>query len=119
MVEAVLYPGLESHPGHAVARRQMTNGFGGMLSIKVRGGFGGRRQWQKGCACSCPPRPWAGSRAWPSTAPRWKGRTSVVSRNLLRLSAGIETAEDLIADLAQALDRLAVDRLAPATGHPQ
>lgn len=39
-VEAVLYPGLESHPGHAVARRQMTAGFGGMLSIKVHGGFG-------------------------------------------------------------------------------
>jgi cystathionine gamma-synthase len=32
-------PGLESHPGHAVAKRQMTAGFGGMLSIKVRGGF--------------------------------------------------------------------------------
>jgi cystathionine gamma-synthase len=37
-VSAVLYPGLSHHPGHDVARRQMKGGFGGMLSIRVRGG---------------------------------------------------------------------------------
>ena len=37
-VSAVLYPGLAHHPGHEVARRQMQGGFGGMLSIRVRGG---------------------------------------------------------------------------------
>ena len=37
-IERVLYPGLESHPGHAVASRQMTGGFGGMLSLLVKGG---------------------------------------------------------------------------------
>ena len=37
-VSAVLYPGLPHHPGHDVARRQMKGGFGGMLSIRVRGG---------------------------------------------------------------------------------
>ena len=41
-LEGVLYPGLESHPGHAVAKRQMTNGFGAMLSLLVAGGAGGR-----------------------------------------------------------------------------
>src|SRR5262249_43114890 len=38
-IERVLYPGLESHPGHQIARRQMTNGFGGMMSIQLQGGF--------------------------------------------------------------------------------
>src|SRR5947209_6586135 len=37
-VEAVLYPGLETHPGHAIAARQMRGGFGGMLSVRVKGG---------------------------------------------------------------------------------
>ena len=37
-VAEVLYPGLPHHPGHDVARRQMQGGFGGMLSIRVRGG---------------------------------------------------------------------------------
>ena len=37
-VEAVIYPGLPSHPGHEIARRQMEGGFGGMLSIQVKGG---------------------------------------------------------------------------------
>ena len=36
-LEAVLYPGLQGHPGHAIARRQMTDGFGGMMSLMVRG----------------------------------------------------------------------------------
>ena len=39
-LDAVLYPGLESHPGHAVAKRQMTNGFGAMLSLLVAGDAG-------------------------------------------------------------------------------
>ncbi|HET6223192.1 MAG TPA: PLP-dependent aspartate aminotransferase family protein, partial [Dongiaceae bacterium] len=37
-IEAVLYPGLASHPGHAIAARQMPGGFGGMLSVRVKGG---------------------------------------------------------------------------------
>src|SRR5262249_9352659 len=37
-VAEVLYPGLETHPGHAVAARQMQGGFGGMLSVRVKGG---------------------------------------------------------------------------------
>ena len=42
-VADVLYPGLPDHPGHEVARRQMQGGFGGMLSIRVRGGDATRR----------------------------------------------------------------------------
>ena len=41
MIEEVLYPGLPSFAGHAVAKKQMTNGFGGMLSVRVKGGDGG------------------------------------------------------------------------------
>ena len=43
-VETVMYPGLASHPGHDVARRQMANGYGGMLSLLVKGGADAARR---------------------------------------------------------------------------
>ena len=63
-VERVLYPGLPAHPGHAVAARQMTGGFGGMLSLLVRGGFDPRprRRPLRRRSSSPPPRS-AASRA--------------------------------------------------------
>lgn len=102
-VSEVLYPGLPSHPAHAVARRQMRGGFGGMLSIRLRGG----------------------ERAAIGTAARvelWKRATSLggvesliehrasiegegtpCPPDLLRLSTGIEDPDDLFADLDRAL----------------
>ncbi len=44
-VKAVIYPGLPSHPGHETARRQMDGGFGGMLSIRVKGETPARKPW--------------------------------------------------------------------------
>jgi cystathionine gamma-synthase len=59
----VLYPGLPGHPGHQVAARQMTGGFGGMLSIRVAGGRTARRRCCARCGCSSGPPRWAGWRA--------------------------------------------------------
>ena len=105
MVADVLYPGLASFPGHAIAARQMHGGFGGMLSIRVKGG----------------------ERAAIATAARvdlWKRATSLggvesliehrasvegpstpCPPDLLRLSVGVEDSGDLFDDLDQALRR--------------
>jgi cystathionine gamma-synthase len=105
MVAEVLYPGLPSFAGHAVAKKQMTGGFGGMLSVRVKGG----------------------ERAAIATAARvelWKRATSLggvesliehrasiegpgtpCPPDLLRLSVGVEESSDLFDDLDQALKR--------------
>ena len=105
MVAEVLYPGLPSFAGHAVAQKQMKGGFGGMLSVRVKGG----------------------ERAAIATAARvelWKRATSLggvesliehrasiegpgtpCPPDLLRLSVGMEESGDLYADLDQALRR--------------
>lgn len=107
---AVYYPGLESHPDHAVARAQMT-GFGGMVCIDVRGGqeaayrvFDRLQMFQRAASlggveslCSLP------------VLTSQYGLTDAeladagVTRGMMRLSVGLEDAEDLIADLRQAL----------------
>jgi cystathionine gamma-synthase len=103
LVADVLYPGLASHPQHAIAARQMTGGFGGMLSVRVK----------------------AGEQAAVSTAARvelWKRATSLggvesliehrasiegagspCPTDLLRLSVGLEAVDDLYADIDRAL----------------
>jgi cystathionine gamma-synthase len=105
MVAEVLYPGLPSFAGHAIAAKQMKGGFGGMLSVRVKGG----------------------ERAAIATAARvglWKRATSLggvesliehrasiegpgtpCPPDLLRLSVGVEDGGDLFADLDQALKR--------------
>jgi cystathionine gamma-synthase len=106
-VDAVLYPGLPTHPGHQVAARQM-RGFGGMVSVRMRGG---RSAAQALCANtkvfilaeslggveSLIEHPGAMTHA--STA----GSQLEVPDDLVRLSVGIEDIADLIADLEQAL----------------
>ncbi|MDT5308619.1 MAG: cystathionine gamma-synthase [Mycobacterium sp.] len=106
-VNAVLYPGLPSHPGHQVAARQM-RGFGGMVSVRMRGG---RSAAEALCANtkvfilaeslggveSLIEYPGAMTHA--STA----GSQLEVPDDLVRLSVGIEDIADLITDLEQAL----------------
>ena len=101
-VEAVHYPGLSSHPQHDVARRQMT-GFGGMLSMQVRGGrsaaFAVERQVRIfTCATS-----FGGTESLLEHRASVEGAATRSPDNLLRLSIGLEHAEDLIEDLGQAL----------------
>ena len=108
-VAAVLYPGLAEHPGHAVARRQMRR-FGGMVSIRLAGGPAAARRLCAGTELftlaeslggveSLIEHPAAMTHA--STA----GSMLEVPADLVRLSVGIEDADDLVADLAQALTR--------------
>ena len=78
-VAGVLYPGLASHPGHAVAARQMQGGFGGMLSMHIKGGEAAaicRRR--RACRCGSGRPRWAASKAWSSTGRASRGRIAHV-----------------------------------------
>ncbi|ULB12668.1 PLP-dependent aspartate aminotransferase family protein (plasmid) [Cereibacter azotoformans] len=102
-VAEVLYPGLASHPGHAIARRQMQGGFGGMLSVRVAGGR------EAAIATAARVRLWTratslgGVESLIEHRASIEGPTSPVPDDLLRLSVGLEAAEDLWDDLATAL----------------
>ncbi|HZK90788.1 MAG TPA: PLP-dependent aspartate aminotransferase family protein [Stellaceae bacterium] len=102
-IEQVLYPGLPAHPGHAVAARQMTGGFGGMLSIRVKGGE------DAAIATAARVEIWKRATSLGGVESLLEHRASIegagtpVPSDLLRLSAGIEDPQDLIDDLDRAL----------------
>ncbi|KAB2871605.1 MAG: aminotransferase class V-fold PLP-dependent enzyme [Burkholderiaceae bacterium] len=104
-VQAVLYPGLRDAPGHAVAARQMHGGFGGMLSLRAKGGEAAA------VATAAHVQLWKRATSLGGTESLIEHRASVegtgtpAPADLLRLSVGIEHADDLIADLEQALTR--------------
>jgi cystathionine gamma-synthase len=102
-IEAVLYPGLETHPGHATAVRQMQGGFGGMLSIRVKGGeraaiaaAANVGLWKRATSLG-------GVESLIEHRASIEGPGSPCPADLLRLSAGLESAADLIGDLEQAI----------------
>ena len=103
-LEAVLYPGLESHPGHDVARRQMDDGFGGMLSLRVRGGREAALRVVSRCRVFIPATSLGGVESLIEHRFSIEGPTSPIPEDLVRLSVGIEATDDLIDDLEQALD---------------
>jgi len=102
-VAAVLYPGLPAHPGHEIAARQMQGGFGGMLSIRVRGGE------EAAIATAARVEIWKRATSLGGVESLMEHRASIegagtpVPADLLRLSAGIEDPQDLIDDLDRAL----------------
>jgi len=109
-VERVYYPGLEQHSGHALARRQM-QGFGGMLSFEVRGGYEAgvntisrvrlcTRAVSLGDARTLITHPASTTHY---IVPKEARLEAGISDGLIRLSSGIEDAKDLTADLDQAL----------------
>lgn len=104
-VEQVLYPGLPSHPGHDIAARQMTGGFGGMLSILVHGGRAKAHDVARLTEVFIPATSLGGVESLIEHRIAVEGPYSVVPETLIRLSIGIEAVEDLIADLHQALER--------------
>lgn len=104
-LERVLYPGLESHPGHAVAQRQLTGGLGGMLSILVTGGADAAIRVATSTKLFIPATSLGGVESLIEHRASVEPADSPVPGNLLRLSVGIEDADDLIADLEQALER--------------
>jgi cystathionine gamma-synthase len=101
-IERVHYPGLESHPGHAVAARQM-RGFGGMLSIEVRGGEPAAMALAARVKIFTRATSLGGTESLIEHRASVEGPESKTPPGLLRLSVGLEHPDDLIADLAQAL----------------
>ncbi|MEM8994421.1 MAG: PLP-dependent transferase, partial [Acidobacteriota bacterium] len=113
-VQAVHYPGLESHPGHAVAARQQ-RGFGGLVSFELRGGEGAVRAFLDGLEYFTLAESLGGVEslvAHPATMthaamePEARRRAGI-GDGLLRLSVGLEASSDLSADLDAALRRAA------------
>jgi cystathionine gamma-synthase len=101
---AVLYPGLPSHPGHQIAARQMSGGFGGMLSIRLAGGAGHAAAVLRAVRVFKRATSLGGVESLIEHRGLTEGPSSPVPADLLRLSAGIEAAGDLITDLDAALD---------------
>ncbi|MBL7828731.1 MAG: aminotransferase class I/II-fold pyridoxal phosphate-dependent enzyme [Saprospiraceae bacterium] len=111
MVERVNYPGLTTHPDHALAKKQMHGGFGGMLSFELKGGM------EAGIACMnrirfCVLAPTLGDVDTLILHPASSSHLAVpketrlqngITDGLIRVSVGIEHADDIIADLDQAI----------------
>jgi cystathionine gamma-synthase len=102
-VEAVLYPGLAEHRNHAIAARQMQGGFGGMMSIRVKGGEAAAiataarvELWKRATSLG-------GVESLIEHRASVEGPDSPVPPDLLRMSVGCEDPADLIADMEQAL----------------
>ncbi len=101
-VEVVNYPGLSTHPGHAIAARQM-RGFGAMLSFEVRGGEPAAMAVAAGVHLITRATSLGGIETLIEHRASVEGPDTQTPRNLLRLSVGLEHPEDLIEDLREAL----------------
>ena len=104
-VETVHYPGLASHPGHAIAVRQMT-AFSGMLSFEVRGGREPALAAAAKTKLFVQATSLGGVESTLERRRRWATESAAVHESLVRLSVGIEDVDDLWDDLASALDDL-------------
>jgi cystathionine gamma-synthase len=103
-LHAVLYPGLPSHPGHAIAARQMSGGFGGMFSLRLKGGEAQARAVLAAVTVFKRTTSLGGVESLIEHRRRAEGPSSPVPDDLLRLSVGLESPADLIDDLETALD---------------
>jgi cystathionine gamma-lyase len=110
-VAKVLYPGLPSHPQHQLARRQMQNGFSGIVTFFVQGGLPEAKQFLERCRLFTIAESLGGVESLVdhpglmthASIPPEKRRELGIDDSLIRLSVGIEDVEDLLADLEQAL----------------
>ncbi len=117
-VERVFYPGLPSHPQHALAKRQM-NGFGGMVSFELRGGVSAGDRFASSTRLFTLAESLGGVESLVETPPSMTHasipaearRAAGLADGLVRLSVGVEHVADLLADVEQAL----AQALAPAT----
>jgi cystathionine beta-lyase/cystathionine gamma-synthase len=111
-VERVNYPGLESHPQHALARRQMS-GFTGMMSVVLKGGYSAAESFISSlklarCAVSLGGVETLITHAaamWSHQHSAEQRHAAGISDSLVRISVGVEDVRDLLADFAQALDK--------------
>jgi methionine-gamma-lyase len=110
-VAKVYYPGLESHPGHEIAKKQMFNGYGGMISFELKDGFDAGVAVMNhvqlatlavslGNVDTLIEHPASMTHAGVPAAER---RKVGITDGLVRLSVGIENVEDLVADLDRAM----------------
>jgi cystathionine gamma-synthase len=102
-ISAVLYPGLEHHPGHDIAVRQMSGGFGGMLSVRLRGGERAAvdvasrvKVWKRATSLG-------GVESLIEHRASIEGPGTPCPADLLRLSVGLEDVEDLHMDLLESI----------------
>ena len=110
-IERVIYPGLPSHPQHELARRQM-RGFGGMIGAVARGGLAEVTRFLTRCQVFVLAESLGGVESLiehpaimtHASVPPEVRRDLGIDDGLVRLSVGIEDVEDLVADLAQALE---------------
>lgn len=114
-VSAVRYPGLESHPQHALARAQMQEDFGSVVTFEIRGGLEAARRFTDaldyfalaGSLGSTESLVMPPQLVQPRDLPAALVPASGITENTIRLSIGLEAVEDLIADLSQALEKSA------------
>ena len=102
-VERVYYPGLESHPGHRVAAKQMQS-FGGMLSFGVKGGAEAAMRVAANVELFTRATSLGGVESLLEHRASTEGPGSQTPQNLLRVSVGLEGPDDLVEDLSGALD---------------
>jgi cystathionine gamma-lyase len=110
-VERVHYPGLASHPQHALARRQMTGGYGGIVTAVLRGGLEEARRMLERCRLFSLAESLGGVESLiehpalmtHASLPAALRASLGIGDGLIRLSVGIEDAQDLIEELRQAL----------------
>jgi cystathionine gamma-synthase len=105
LIKKVLYPGLPSHPGHAIQAAQTSRSFGGMMSIITKGNQQTAIDVVRFCNVFYPATSLGGVESLIEHRATVSGDSFPVHPNLLRLSIGIEDACDLIDDLEQALER--------------
>ena len=102
-VERVYYPGLATHPGHALASRQMHEGFGAVLSFQVPGDAAAAMRVAARTKIFTRATSLGGVESLIEHRASMEGARSLTPQNLLRTSIGLEAASDLIADLDAAL----------------
>jgi cystathionine gamma-lyase len=110
-VERVYYPGLESHPQHALAKRQMTGGYGGIVTAVLRGTIDDARRVLERCHLFSLAESLGGVESLiehpglmtHASIPAAMRASLGISDSLIRLSVGVEDVSDLVAELRQAL----------------
>jgi cystathionine gamma-synthase len=99
----VMYPGLASHPGHAVAKRQMHGGFGGMISLRLKGGEEAAKSFTAKLAVFKRATSLGSVESLAEHRASVEGPGTLCPADLVRLSIGVEHVDDLIGDIEQAL----------------
>lgn len=113
-IACVHYPGLESHPQHALALRQMPGGFGGLMSFELRGGFEAAETFIQAMQLPARAVSFGGfeslatqpSAMWKGSIGAAKATEAGIPEGLIRFSVGLEHPSDLVADLGRALQSL-------------